>query len=163
MITPVLNTDGFTGHILIEPNRPISWQDNVRFIKAFALVSFIISCFALYQGFLLVMPLSGIEVIFFYACLYLVYKHYTVCQVIRFTKNNVIIETGGQSAEQSVKYQRYWSKFHIDDQGNNNIPRLTIKSKGKFTEIGRFLSYKDKLILIKLLKDITEKFQTQAH
>jgi len=163
MITPVLNTDGFTGHILIEPNRPISWQDNVRFIKIFALISFIISCFAFYQGFFLVMPFSGIEVIFVSVCLYLVYKHYTICQVIHFTKNNVIIETGDRSAEKSVKYQRYWSKFHIDNKGNYNIPRLTICSKGKSTEIGHFLSYEDKLILIKLLKDITDNFQVQTH
>jgi len=163
MITPVLNTNGFTGHILLEPNRPISWQENVRFIKIFALVSFIISSFAFYHGFLLVMPFSGIEVIFVSVCLYLVYKHYTVCQVIRFTKNNVIIETGHQNAEQRIKYQRYWSKFHIENQGNYNIPRLTISSKGKSTEIGGFLSYKDKLILIKLIKDITNNFQIKAH
>ena len=163
MITPALNIDGFTGHILIEPNRPVSWQDNVRFIKIFTLVSFIISCFAFYKGFHLVMPFSGIEVIFIYICLYMVYKHYTVCQVIHFTKNNVIIQTADRNSEQSVEYQRYWSKFHIDNQVNYNIPRLTICSKGKFTEIGQFLNYKDKLILIKLLKEITDKFQTQTH
>jgi len=159
----MLNTNGFTGHILLEPNRPISWRDNVRFIKIFALVSFIISSFAFYHGFLLVMPFSGLEVIFVSVCLYLVYKHYAVCQVIRFTKNNIIIETGDHSAEQRVEYQRYWSKFHIDNQGNYNIPRLTISSKGKSTEIGDFLNYKDKLILIKLIKDITNNFQIKAH
>ncbi|MCW9047936.1 MAG: DUF2244 domain-containing protein [Gammaproteobacteria bacterium] len=157
----MLNADGFTGHILIEPNRPISWQDNVRFIKIFALLSFTISCFAYYQGFFLVMPFSGIEVLFVSICLYLVYKHYTICQVIHFTNNNVIIETGDRKTLQRVKYQRYWSKFHIDKLGNQNIPRLSICSKGKSTEIGRFLSYNDKLILIKLVKDITENFKIQ--
>lgn len=163
MITPVLNNNGFTGHILLEPNRPISWQENVRFIQTFSLLSFIICCFAFYQGFLLVLPFSGIEVVFVSVCLYLVYKHYTICQVIHFTKNDVIIETGERNAEQRVKYSRYWSKFHIDNQGNYNIARLTICSKGKSTEIGCFLNYKDKQILIKLIKDITNKFQNQAH
>jgi len=163
MITPVLNSNGFTGHILIEPNRPISWQDNVRFIKIFAMLSFIISCIAFYQGFLLVMPFSGLEVILVSVCLYLVYRHYTICQIIHFTKNNVIIETGDRKAEQRVKYQRYWSKFHVDNQGNYTIPRLTICSKGKSTEIGSFLSYNEKLILIKLIKDITNNFKVQTH
>ena len=63
MITPVLNIDGFTGHILIEPNRPISWQDNIRFIKLLSLLSFVIAAVAMHQGFMLVMPFSGIEVI----------------------------------------------------------------------------------------------------
>ncbi|MCW8934870.1 MAG: DUF2244 domain-containing protein [Gammaproteobacteria bacterium] len=159
----MLNTDGYTGHILIEPNRSISWQDNVRFIKIFTLLSFIISSFAFYQGFFLVLPFSGIEVLFVSVCLYLVYKHYTICQVIHFTNNNIIVETGDRNALQRVKYQRYWSKFHIDNRGNHNIPRLSICSKGKSTEIGRFLSHNDKLILIKLVKDITDKFQIQHH
>jgi len=161
MITPTLNKDGFTGHILIEPNRPISWQDNLRFIKIFALISFIIASVAMYQGFLLVMPFSGLEVIFISVCLYLVYKHYTTCQVIYFTKDSVIIESGDRSADQRVEYQRYWSKFLVDNKGNYDIPKLSICSKGKTTEIGRFLSYKDKLILIDLVKELTTSFQAQ--
>jgi len=161
MITPTLNKDGYTGHILIEPNRPISWQDNVRFIKIFSLVSFVIASIAMYQGFLLVMPFSGLEIIFVSVCLYLVYKHYTTCQVIYFTKNSVIIESGDRSADQRVEYQRYWSKFHVDNNGHYDIPRLSISSKGRMTEIGDFLSYKDKLILIDLIKDITSSFQNR--
>jgi len=162
MITPTLNKDGYTGHILIEPNRPISWQDNVHFIKIFTLVSFVIASIAMYQGFLLVMPFSGLEIIFVSVCLYLVYKNYTTCQVIYFTKNSVIIESGDRSADQRVEYQRYWSKFHVDNNGHYDIPRLSISSKGRVTEIGHFLSYKDKLILINLVKDITDSFQNRS-
>ncbi|RDH82433.1 MAG: hypothetical protein DIZ80_09070 [endosymbiont of Galathealinum brachiosum] len=162
MITPVLNIDGFTGHILIEPNRPISWQDNVRFIKAFSLISLIIASVAMYQGFILVMPFSGIEVIFVSVCLYLVYKHYSICQIIYFTNNSIIIESGDNIANQRIEYQRYWSKFHVDNKGIYNIPKLSISSKGKTTEIGSFLSYKDKLTLIKIIKEITLSFQIQV-
>lgn len=162
MITPVLNIDGFTGHILIEPNRAISWQDNIRFIKLLSLLSFVIASVAMYQGFMLVMPFSGIEVIFVSACLYLVYKHYSICQIVYFTNNSVIIESGDHFANQRIEYQRYWSTFHVDNEGNYNIPQLSISSKGKTTEIGGFLNYKDKLTLIKLIKDVTDRFQTQA-
>lgn len=162
MITPMLNVDGFTGHILIEPNRPISWHDNVQFIKIFALISFIIALVAISQGLILVMPFSGIEVIFVSISLYLVYKHYTICQIIYFTHNSVIIESGNCCADQRIKYQRYWSKFHVDNKGNYNIPRLSICSKGKTTEIGHFLSYNDKIILINLIKKITTDFQMES-
>ncbi|VAW66876.1 hypothetical protein MNBD_GAMMA08-2195 [hydrothermal vent metagenome] len=163
MITPKLNTDGFTGHILLEPNRPISWHDNIFFIKCFALVSFIIGSVAMYHGLLLVMPFSGIEVLFVSACLYFVYKHYSTCQIIYFTGDNVIIESGDKSAEQRFEYQRYWSKFHIDNKGHYNIPRLQICSKGQTTEIGEFLNYKDKIILINLVKNLTLNFQNKTH
>jgi len=163
MITPTLNSDGITGHILIEPNRPISWRDNMRFIKWFALVSFIIALVAMLRGFLLVMPYSGLEVIFVSACLYLVYKHYTICQVIYFTDDSVIIESGKYHAENRVEYQRHWSKFLIDNKDNHTIPRLRISSKGKQTEIGAFLNYQDKLILIDLIRNITAAFQSQKY
>jgi len=160
MITPSLNSDGTNGHILIEPNRPINWQDNILFIKRLALVLFIISSIAMYQGLILVMPFSGIEVIFISCCLYLVFKRYSTCQIIYFTDDSVVIESGEHSATKRIEYQRYWSKFHIDQKGHFNIPRLSINSKGKATELGAFLNYDDKLKLINLIKSITTNFSS---
>ena len=162
MITPQLDNNGSTGSILIEPNRPINWQANLFFMKSFFLVSLIISLVAFYLGFLLVMPYSGIEVIFVCISLYIAYKRYSICEVIYFTPNSVIIESGNHYAEKKIKYQRYWSKFIIDTCGNYDIPRISITSKGKTTEIGRFLNHKDKLILISLVKDITKCFQSNT-
>jgi len=161
MITPTLNSDGVTGHILIEPNRPISWRENMRFVKIFALLSFIIALVSMQQGFLLVLPFSGLEVLLVYISLYLVYKHYSTCQIIYFTPDSVIIESGKNCADQRTEYQRHWSKFLVDNNENYTIPRLRISSKGKQTEIGAFLSYQDKLILIDLIRDITVAFQSQ--
>ena len=160
MLTTTLNTDGYTGNILIEPNRPISWTTNVRFIKFFALLSLCIGLFFTYHGFILVLPYSGLEVCVLAASLYLVYKHYTVCQVIYFTEDSVIIEFGDKEARKRVEYQRHWSSFHVDDDGRYNIPRLSILSKGKSTEIGAFLNYKDKLELITLIKLLTSRFNS---
>jgi len=162
MITPTLNSDGYTGHILIEPNRPISWHDNIRFLKFFALLSFLIGVIAMYHGFFLVMPFSGLEVIILAICLYLVFKRYSTCQVIYFTPVSVVIEWGETGADKRVVYQRHWSKFHVDNKGNYNIPRLNINSKGKTTEIGAFLNFEDKLVLIDLIKTLTAKFRKQA-
>ena len=159
----MLNTDGITGRILIEPNRPISWHDNVRFIKIFSLLSFIVASVAIYHGFFLVLPYSGLEIVFLSLCLYLVYKHYNIHQIIYFTDDSVIIESGRQHIDQHIEYQRYWSKFHIENKGHYDIPRLYICSKGKSTEIGKFLGYKDKLILIDLVKNITANFVKHPH
>ena len=159
MITPSINSDGYTGNILLEPNRPISWQDNLRFIKIFALLSSLIAGIFIYGGFYLVLPYSGLEILCLSFALYIVYRHYSVCQVIHFTRDSVVIESGDRKVSERIEYQRFWSKFHIDNQGNFNIPRITIQSKGKSTEIGRFLSYHDKQILIHLLRELTLHFQ----
>jgi len=159
MITLNLNNDGYTGDILIEPNRPIKWSDNVRFIKIFALISVIIAMFFVYHGFLLVLPFSGLEILILTLCLYLVFKHYSTCQVIHFTKDRVILESGNCSVNDRIEYQRYWSKFYIDSDGNYNIPRLSISSMGKSTEIGPFLSYDDKAVLIGIITSMTDSFQ----
>ena len=159
MLTPYLNKDGYTGNILIEPNRPISWTSNVRFVKFFSLLSFIIGLVFMSQGFLLVLPYSGLEILILTFSLYLVYKHYSICQVIYFTDNSIIIEYGIDRADSRVEYQRHWSTFTIDNNGKYNIPKLSICSKGKSTEIGVFLNYKDKIELINLIKKLTEEFK----
>lgn len=162
MITPTLNTDGFTGQILIEPNRPINWQDNIQFIKYVCIASFIISLIALLKGFFLVMPFLGLEVIFVFVCLYQVYRHYSICQIIYFTEDAIIIESGNKCADKRIEFQRYWSKFHINNGGHYSIPSLQILSKGKSTEIGKFLGYSDKLILIDLVKKLTSNFSRRV-
>lgn len=162
MITTSLNNDGFTGHILIEPNRAISWKANVQFIKILSLVSLIIASIGMYYGFILIMPFSGIEIIFVTVCLFLVYRHNTICQIIYFTDSSIIIEYGDRIALRRIEYPRYWSKFHVNNKNNYNIPYLSISSKGKSTEIGEFLNLKDKLNLIDLIKEITANFKTQA-
>ena len=161
MITLNLNNDGFTGDILIEPNRPIKWSDNVRFIKIFALLSLIIAMFFVFHGFLLVLPFSGLEILVLSVCLYLVFKRYSICQVIHFTKDSVILESGDGTVNDRIEYQRYWSKFYIDCNGHYNIPRLSISSMGKSTEIGPFLSYDDKTSLIDIITKMTDSFQHQ--
>lgn len=159
MITPDLNDDGYTGNILIEPNRPISWQDNLRFIRVFALVSIILAIGFMYAGILLVLPFSGLEILCLALALYFVYRHYSVCQVIYFTRDSIIIESGKDHAIDRIEYQRYWSSFHVEDEGNYNIPRLTIRSREKSTEIGGFLNYADKIQLIQIVKKLTKDFQ----
>lgn len=160
MITLNLNTDGYTGNILIEPNRPIKWSENVKFIKIFALLSLIVSGFFVYHGFLLVLPFSGLEILFLTICLYLVFKHYATCQVLYFTADSVILESGNNTPSERIEYQRYWSKFYVDSKGRYNIPRLSISSMGKTTEIGEFLSYEDKTALINIITNITLSFQS---
>lgn len=159
MISPDINADGYTGQIIIEPNRSLSWQANIRFIKWFSLLSIIIALYFMYFGFVLVLPFSGLEVLLVSAALYIVYNHYSICQVIHFTDDTVIIESGKKQPDTRIEYQRHWSKFHVEDH-INSLPRITIQSKGKSTEIGEFLNLDDKHRLITLIKDITLKFQT---
>lgn len=159
MVTPDLNQDGFTGNILIEPNRPIRWSDNLRFIRVFAMLSLLIALLFMTNGFFLVLPFSGLEVLCLTLALYLVYRRYSICQVIYFTSDSVIIESGHDHADERIEYPRYWSKFHIESPEHGGIPRLTIRSSGKTTEIGKFLSYQDKLRLISLIQELTLRFQ----
>lgn len=158
MLTDTLNSDGYTGNILIEPNRSIDWRANARFIKIFSLFSFAIGLFFMSQGFLLVLPYSGLEVCLLSFALYQVYNRYSICQVVYFTDDSIIIEYGKNSPDKRIEYQRHWSFFHIDNNGVHNIPRLSIRSKGQSTEIGSFLNKRDKEQLIHLVKQLTQTF-----
>lgn len=60
-----------------------------------------------------------------------------------------------------IEYPRHWSKFYVDSDGAYNIPRLSISSMGKSSEIGRFLNYDDKTDLINIITNMTNCFQYQ--
>lgn len=159
MLTPHLNDNGYTGYILIEPNRPLNWPQNLRFLRIFALISITIAMALAIKGLYLILPFSGLEILALTLALYFVYRRYSFCQIIYFTEQSIIIESGENHPTERIEYQRFWSRFHIDNQGEFNIPRLSIRCMGKSTEIGSFLNLYDKQELIRLIKNITLHFQ----
>ncbi len=158
MVTVSIDDQGYTGHILLEPNLSHSWRENKFFYLLITVVSMTIGgSFALMGGWL-VLPFSGLELIVLGVSTYMFYRHYSYCEVITFTNDEVIIERGKSEPEQAYEYQRHWSQFYIKEHGLYDIPKVTIKSKGKETEIGSFLGYEEKMEFIGTLKRVTKAF-----
>ncbi len=160
MVIVSIDNSGFNGHILLEPNLSLSWKANTRLFVIFALITLLIAGYFTIQGFWMVLPFSGIELLIIGISLYLFFRRNNHREVITFTPDKVVIERGRHSPEISCEYQRYWSKIYVQKQGMLDIPHVSIKSHGMETELGAFLGYEEKLRFIEILKNITHKFQT---
>ena len=163
MVKVSLDDSGYTGHILLEPNISLSWKTNMRIFVVVACITLFIAGYFVQKGGWLVLPFSGLELIMIGVSLYMFFHHYNHREVIHFTDNKVVIEHGKEVAEKSWEYQRHWSKIHVQDHGLYDIPRVSIKSHGQEMELGAFLGYDEKLHFIKILEDITRKFNLSSH
>jgi len=161
MVTISIDKQGYTGHILLQPNLSFSWKTNIRFFILISTITLFIAGYFFIKGGWLVLPFSGLELIIIGTSLYMFFKHYNHCEVIRFTNDKVIIEYGKDDPEESWEYQRHWSKIHIKEHGLFDIPKVSIKSHGKETEVGSFLGYDEKILLIETIEKITKSFQHQ--
>jgi|GEM_PF-1904725 len=177
MVNVRLDDSGYRGLIILRPDLSLSWQRNVQVFLLIALCSLAIASVFVMQGRWLVLPFSGAVVLLLGASLYVFYRRASRTQLIRLSEHSVIIEQGYHRAEQRVEYPRYWSEFHIEssaptedsaghkaaelqgiEPGLQHIPRVTISSRQQQTELGAFLGYADKQLLIHTLKDITTRF-----
>ena len=161
MITISIDKQGYTGHILLEPNLSFSWKTNIRFFILISTITLLVAGYFISKGAWLVFPFSGLELIIIGVSLYMFFKHYNHCEVITFTDDKVIIECGKDRPEEFWEYQRHWSKIHIKGHGLFEIPKVSIKSHGNETEVGSFLGYDEKILLIETIEKITTSFQHQ--
>ncbi|MDH5472814.1 MAG: DUF2244 domain-containing protein [Gammaproteobacteria bacterium] len=159
MVTVSINDNGYNGHILLEPNLSLSWKTNTRIFYIICIITFAIAIHFYRLGGWLVLPFSGLELLLISIAVYLFFKRNNHCEVITFTDDKVVIERGKASPEKSWEYPRHWSKIYIHEHGLYDIPKVSIKSHGKEMEMGSFLGYDEKLLLIKILKEVTQKFQ----
>ena len=159
MVRVSIDKQGYTGHILLQPNISLSWRSNKRFIASLGILSMVIASYFTYHGFWVVMPFSGLEILFFAISIYIFFNRNNHREVLTFTADKVVIETGKQTPEKSYEYQRHWSQFHVRGDDKRDIPRLSIKSHGRELELGAFLGYDEKIMLIEAIKNITRSFR----
>lgn len=169
MVKASIDKQGYTGHILLQPNLSLSWHTNKTIIIGIAIVSLCIGFYFTYRGFWVVLPFSGLEVLAFALSIYIFFHRNQHREVLTFTDDKVLIERGRTGPEKCYEYQRHWSQIYVTGNGASNIPKVSIKSHGRELELGAFLGHEEKLLLIDTLKKITRAFQNshihdgQAH
>ena len=160
MVTASIDKQGYTGHILLQPNLSLSWQTNKTIIIFLGVVSLCIGVYFSLRGFWVVLPFSGLEVLVFALSIYYFFSRNMHCEVVTFTDDKVVIQRGKTAPEKSYEYQRHWSQIYIKASGSHDIPKVSIKSHGKELELGSFLGYDEKMQLIETLKKITSAFRS---
>ncbi len=155
MVYSEFNPDTGNGIIILKPNNSATWRFNMMVVVSLAFIATLISTFFLLQGFWLIAPFSGLEVLALLGCLYLCARSNIQTEVIRFSPEKVIIEQGRTFAERSWEYHRIWAKIFIRKPRHRGHPdRVLIRSHGKELELGSFLNKDDKEALVNKLRKI---------
>ena len=128
-------------------------------LASLAVISLAIATGFLLHGMWLIAPFTLLELSVVYLCLRYLVRRNQQQEVITFSADEVLIERGRRSAEESHTFNRYWAHFCvIAPVLPGRDPRIAIRASGREQEIGGFLSAADKEVLIVHLRAIVASF-----
>ncbi len=140
--------------IVLSPNCSISWRELVIFYVITCVVALAIGLFFTFQGFWLVLPFSGLEMLALGSCLYLTSRKVYRQEVITLERERTLIEKGVQQVDQSWEFDTPWLRLIDHKSGPRDSQRkLAIGSHGNYVEVGNFLDNTEKDALAFQLKD----------
>ncbi len=130
---------------VVMPNCSMSWQENKVFVASLAFISFSIAgAFAL-QGFWMILPFAGLEILLLTGILYWTGLQSTHREVISIDADNVHIEIGRRKTRQIYEFQRAWTKIELLPPAlPSRHSKLVMRSKGKALELGACLTEQER-------------------
>ena len=138
---------------VIAPNQSMSGRELLLVFSGIAGVTLAIGGYFWLQGFTLVLPFSGLEVLALGAALYITAWRGGAREVITITDDSVYVETGRTRPERRHDFQRYWTKVVLRRPWAAWHPsKLLLCSHGREIEVGRFLNEEERKGLAKILR-----------
>lgn len=148
-----------TGHIVLRPNRSWTWRANIYCVAALMAVSTTVATTFAWHGFWLVLPFTALEIGALFACLYVCVRRTHAQEVLIFSSDELVVETGHRRPEHVYRFARFFARFRVerpDDPWNQG--RVAIQARDQRLEIGRFLSRDDKARLVEQLRLMVHRF-----
>jgi len=148
--------------ILLQPNRSISWKNNLMFIGVIFFSCFLIASLLAIAGASYILPFAGLEVLLVFICVYLVAIKTKKNEIIILTPDKLVIERGSYNLRENKEFFRLWTQIEIEKSTHPWYPlHILIASKGERIPIGDFLTEEEKLELIGKMEEIILFFKQQ--
>ena len=170
MVDAYYDQEAGLGRIVLQPNRPWTWRANSYFVATLLGISLIIAMSFAMRGLWLVIPFSILEMTALLGCLYYCVRRATVQEVLTFSADELIVETGHRRPEHVYRYQRFFSyislftfamlmrfftRFEVERPAHPWYePRIEIRHREQRLEIGRFLRADEKRDLVGHLRNM---------
>jgi len=139
---------------MIRPNCSLPWRETVQFYLGMVIVSFSIAIAFAMKGMWLVLPFAGLEMLVLGIALYLVARRSMRWQLLNIHEDCVDIVEGLDQSEIHSRYQRAWVQVRLEASVvKGHPPRLLLRSHGRSTEIGGYLTEIEKQQLAQQLRD----------
>ena len=153
MVRAQFDVDRQTGLIVLQPNQSFSWRANIYFLATMFTVSFAIAIAFLLQGIWMIMPFAGLEMLLLAAALYYCVRKTHRQEVLRFSMDEVVIESGVNKIEQEHRFRRYFTRVQVEKPGGSRrTQRIAIAERSHNVAVGEFLTEDEKNTLIRELR-----------
>lgn len=163
MIKSHFDPTAHTGQIILQPNHSWSWRANVWFLGTLAAISIVIAASFLVQGYWLILPFTGLELLVLYAAIYWCVRKAHSQEVVRLTMDKVVVEKGMNQVEARHQFDRYFTRIHVEHtKGISATQRIAITERDRSLEIGAFLSDDEKTTLVSDLRSMINRLNNRT-
>lgn len=139
----------------VKPNRSMSTRNLAVTVICLTVVCLTIALSFFSMGLWLVLPFAGLEIFVVGVAVGYTIRRAEDGETIVIDGNQVEVTQRRGRKTHAEKFQRYWTQIRLQPGATTLQPsRLVIGSHGKFIEIGRDLTHKDKQELASSLRQV---------
>lgn len=137
---------------IISGNNSISLAGSLVFITIISFVSIIIALGFLFQGYWIILPFAGLEMIFLAVMLLYCCHNNSMCEKIQIYEDKVNISSQYRKNKGVFEVNKYWASIILNKPKLKGHPhKLFVRYKGREMEVGVMLEDKERLELAAML------------
>lgn len=151
------------GHLLLTPNRSLSWQGNKLLLVSVGLILIATTAGFATMGAWMIAPFAGLELLALFLGLYITALRQHDREVLTFTPSEVCLQRGRLHPHQEFRFPREWARFIVRTSPYRAHPRrLLLRCHGREVEVARYLSEDDREALIAELRTVVQSHQLET-
>ncbi|MGA7800824.1 MAG: DUF2244 domain-containing protein [Gammaproteobacteria bacterium] len=155
MIDVHIDPETGTGSIVLAPNCSLSWTHTKVFLAATSAFVLGLAGSLTVIGWWPVLLVACMEVAGLWAAGYAVACHQQSRELLAFTADEIIVQSGRRRAEHEVRYPRYWTRLVVkESSGQWCLRRLFLRCYGQETELARYLGDEERARLVLQLRSV---------
>ena len=148
MLFNLTNENDLKKTIMVMPNRAMPWQHIMVIYLLVSGVTISIAFSFFTQGFTLILPFAGLELLALGVVLYISAWRSNIKEVVNIGEEKIRIEIGRDAPEKIYELDKAWANIVLERSWNNWYPsRLLLRSHGRQLEIGKFLNEQERQCL----------------
>ncbi len=144
--------------LVVQANQSLNWRGNVIVACLLGSVSFLLGLVLAVQGFWLVLPFAGLEMLALLHTFYLVSRRLSRREVITIGREDIRVDWGRIGPESSVAVKLYWARLHYSlPDSPFETGDLSLACQGRSIPLGRALGRAEKQRLYRLLSALIRR------
>jgi len=161
MVSAEFDRECQTGQIVIQLNHSWTWRANLYFLATLFVISIAIAIGFLVLGYWLILPFAGLEMLALTAAIYYCVRKTHRQEVLRFSQDEVVIESGVNKIEKEHRFRRFFTRVLVEaPSGARRTQRIALTERDRTIEVGEFLTEDDKKTLIRELRNMIRMLET---